>query len=433
LVHRVRREQDREGYDDRHLHRIRDAVRTAAERQPVRSRRPSRRQRLVRGERQQPRWIPERQRRHGGRDLRPDRQLRTVGNRDRTRQKSLLYGECRRQDRRHHEPLHGAERDLAHDGQHSRGHRSWAGRQPVVHRERNLQDRAAVAQLVLRDRRVPDVDAERRADRDRGRTRRRPVVHRERTRSDRPDHDRRHGERVRVARDRTCPQRDRRRARRLAVVLRAGQRRQSGPHRKAGVLMRAAHGGASKMVRHGVALATVACACVIVGCGGGGGGSVPGNPRPQSGEGNAIAPAVATPTPTPTATPKPTATPTPKPTATPTPKPTATPTPTPTPKPTATPGPLGVSTSTVQFTAAGQTQFFTATEPGFQGNFGASSLSGHSCTGIATFSPTSMPGPDATFTVTSVAAGTCVIVITDASGQKAEVTVFVTTTTGSIT
>jgi hypothetical protein len=176
----------------------------------------------------------------------------------------------------------------------------------------------------------------------------------------------------------------------------------------------------------------IACAFAVCGCGGGNGEVRTNGLRATSGsEGELqLVPAVATPTPvpTPSATPKPTATPTPVPTATPKP----TPPPTPTPKPTPTPGPLTLSAPSLALTTAGAKATFTATEPGFFGTFTATNLTGRACTGIATFTPATAAGPDPTFVVTAVAAGTCVIVITDAYGQTAQETVFVTTTTGAI-
>jgi hypothetical protein len=148
-------------------------------------------------------------------------------------------------------------------------------------------------------------------------------------------------------------------------------------------------------IRHGLALAVVACAFAIAGCGGGGGGGTSAAVS-QSGGGGAVVPAAPTPSPTPT------------------------------------PGPLSLTTSSLQFSVAGQVQPFTANEPGYFGTFTATSLAGHSCSGIASVSPATIVGPNPTFSVTAVAAGKCVFVVTDAYGQTAQAAVFVTTTTGSV-
>jgi hypothetical protein len=106
-------------------------------------------------------------------------------------------------------------------------------------------------------------------------------------------------------------------------------------------------------------------------------------------------------------------------TATPTPVVTATPT----------PAPLAVSPLSLQFTATAYALSFTASEAGYAGALTATSSD---CSGIATFSPASGIGPNASFAVTSVAAGKCHVTITDAANQKSVVTVDVTTITGTI-
>jgi hypothetical protein len=113
---------------------------------------------------------------------------------------------------------------------------------------------------------------------------------------------------------------------------------------------------------------------------------------------------------------------------------TPTPAPTPTPTPTATPipGPIGVSTNSLAFTTAGASVQFTVTENSYNGPLTATSSGASSCSGIATFSPASGNGPAQAFTVTSVAAGTCTIVVADNHGGSVGVAVTVTTTSGTI-
>ncbi|MDQ2993046.1 MAG: hypothetical protein M3R30_09555 [Candidatus Eremiobacteraeota bacterium] len=93
--------------------------------------------------------------------------------------------------------------------------------------------------------------------------------------------------------------------------------------------------------------------------------------------------------------------------------------------------PLTLSTSAATFTTAGANSLFTANETGYAGNFTAAN-GVPSCAGIATFSPASAGGPNGQFTITSVAAGTCQIKVTDTNGQSAVVNVTVTTTAGSV-
>src|SRR5579863_7370698 len=117
---------------------------------------------------------------------------------------------------------------------------------------------------------------------------------------------------------------------------------------------------------------------------------------------------------------------------------TATPGPSPTPVPSPTPqGALFVQSSggptssiVINFTTTGTSQLFTALETGYTKAFGIANTCG---TGnVATLAPASGNGPSALFTLTSQNAGTCSVVISDVFGQTANVSVIVTTTTGSI-
>jgi hypothetical protein len=149
-------------------------------------------------------------------------------------------------------------------------------------------------------------------------------------------------------------------------------------------------------VRFGLALAVAACAFAVAGCGGGGStsasSSAGGGGGPISVQANA----------------------------------------TPTPSPTPTPGPLTVTPNQLFFTVVGQVQPFSVYEAGYQGTFTAAAAASSLCTGKATFSPATAIGPNPTFTVTSVAGGTCVIDVTDAYGQEVQVTVFVTITNATV-
>ncbi|MBV9407856.1 MAG: hypothetical protein JO164_03475, partial [Candidatus Eremiobacteraeota bacterium] len=104
---------------------------------------------------------------------------------------------------------------------------------------------------------------------------------------------------------------------------------------------------------------------------------------------------------------------------------------TPTPTPTPTPAALGVTPSTLSFTTAGSAQPFTANENAYAGTLTAANGS-PSCAGIATVSPATATGPSGAFTVTAVAAGQCQLTVKDTNGQTATVTVYVTTTGGTI-
>lgn len=147
--------------------------------------------------------------------------------------------------------------------------------------------------------------------------------------------------------------------------------------------------------------------------------------------------ASSTPTPTkipPTPTPRPTlnpgATPTPgaTATATPTPSPAATPTlgATPSPGATSTPAPtvtLTLFPTSLTFTTTGASQSLTATET----NYSSVLTESNTCSAIASVSPASRTGSSGTFNVTSVAAGSCTVTITDSGGRSAAATIGVTT------
>jgi hypothetical protein len=99
------------------------------------------------------------------------------------------------------------------------------------------------------------------------------------------------------------------------------------------------------------------------------------------------------------------------------PSPTASPSPSPSPVPTASPGPLSISPGTLTFNGTAQVQTVQVTDPGTT----AFTVSG--CSGVATL------GAPATgsFTVTSVAAGSCTVTVSDAFGHQVTVNVGVTT------
>jgi hypothetical protein len=113
------------------------------------------------------------------------------------------------------------------------------------------------------------------------------------------------------------------------------------------------------------------------------------------------------------------AAPTPAATSTPTPSPSQSPSPSP--SPAATPaGAIVLSPSSLAFVAAGSAnaQTFAASETGYSGAFTESDT----CPSIATIAQTS-----ATFTVTPVAAGSCIVTVADSHQQKSTVTISVTT------
>ncbi|MDB5093927.1 MAG: hypothetical protein JWO85_2028 [Candidatus Eremiobacteraeota bacterium] len=99
--------------------------------------------------------------------------------------------------------------------------------------------------------------------------------------------------------------------------------------------------------------------------------------------------------------------------------------------PTAAPGLLFVNAGSLTFTVAGATLSFNAFETGYAGVITATSTAPNSCSGIATFTA-SAAGSVATINVTSVAAGQCQITVHDTNGQTAAVTVYVTTTSGTV-
>lgn len=97
--------------------------------------------------------------------------------------------------------------------------------------------------------------------------------------------------------------------------------------------------------------------------------------------------------------------------------------------PSPTPAALSASPSTLSFTGAQQTQNVAVSESAYQGAF---LVDASKCANLVTVSPSSVSGPQATFSVTSVAAGTCSVYVIDYSGQKAAVNVTVTTGSGSV-
>jgi hypothetical protein len=105
-----------------------------------------------------------------------------------------------------------------------------------------------------------------------------------------------------------------------------------------------------------------------------------------------------------------------------TPTPAESPTPVASATPTATPSPV-ISPASLAFTSAGVSLPLVLTETGYIGVLTESDT----CSGIATVSPATGTGPSATFTVTSVAAGTCNVTITDSAGRFATAAIGVTT------
>jgi hypothetical protein len=95
---------------------------------------------------------------------------------------------------------------------------------------------------------------------------------------------------------------------------------------------------------------------------------------------------------------------------------------TPLPAASPTPSAILVNPGSVAFTAASQTQAFTATENFYTGTLTASTAN---CTGIATISPASGTGPAASFTVTSAGNGTCQFSVKDSFNQSTSVNVVV--------
>ena len=143
-----------------------------------------------------------------------------------------------------------------------------------------------------------------------------------------------------------------------------------------------------------IAVAVVALAALAA-CGGGGGGSAPSSGGSGSGS-----------------------------TATPTPAASASPTPSGAPSP----GTLSASPSPLNLTAVGQTLTFAALDPNFSGTFAQT----NTCAGVATVAPASAVGSGSvTFSVTSLAAGTCDVTVT-ANGQSYDEQIVVTTTSGVV-
>jgi len=111
-----------------------------------------------------------------------------------------------------------------------------------------------------------------------------------------------------------------------------------------------------------------------------------------------------------------------------------------TPSPTATPLPstsispnpsasITVSPAPLEFTTVGYSLTFVASEPSYTGTFTASSTD---CNGIASFTPATAIGPNATFSVTSASAGECHVTISDAAKNTTTVRIDVTTTSGTV-
>jgi len=92
--------------------------------------------------------------------------------------------------------------------------------------------------------------------------------------------------------------------------------------------------------------------------------------------------------------------------------------------PSSTSGVVTLSSSSLAFTATGASdaQSVTVTQVNYSGAFTPSTTN---CTGIATISPAS----GTSFSVTPVAAGSCTFTIAGGGGQRATLTVGVTTTT----
>jgi hypothetical protein len=94
------------------------------------------------------------------------------------------------------------------------------------------------------------------------------------------------------------------------------------------------------------------------------------------------------------------------------------------------PQPLTADPLVLSLTAAGSIETFTVAESGYAGTFVAKAPK--SCKKIVRLQPKSLPGPNATFTVRALKAGRCNLRVQDKSGQAVVVTVFVTTTGGTI-
>jgi hypothetical protein len=107
----------------------------------------------------------------------------------------------------------------------------------------------------------------------------------------------------------------------------------------------------------------------------------------------------------------------PLPSASPSPTPSATPIASPAPSPTPSPGPLAAAPAALTFNGTAQVQTVTITDPG------ATTFTVSGCSGIAMLSAVT----SGTFTVTSVGAGSCSILVSDAFTHQVTVAVGVTT------
>jgi hypothetical protein len=88
-----------------------------------------------------------------------------------------------------------------------------------------------------------------------------------------------------------------------------------------------------------------------------------------------------------------------------------------------------VSPSTLSFIGVNDQQTVTISETGYAGTF---ALDATGCGPAATVSALTAAAPGATFTVTSVAAGTCTVTVSDRSNQKQQIPVTVTVTSGGL-
>jgi len=89
----------------------------------------------------------------------------------------------------------------------------------------------------------------------------------------------------------------------------------------------------------------------------------------------------------------------------------------PTPAPTPTPGPLSVAPSSLTFNSIGLAQPVIVTDPRFTGTY---TISG--CAGVATFGPVT----NGTLSVTSAAAGSCTLTVSDTFLHSAPIAITVT-------
>ena len=85
--------------------------------------------------------------------------------------------------------------------------------------------------------------------------------------------------------------------------------------------------------------------------------------------------------------------------------------------------PLSVTPSSVQLYAVANAQNVSVQESGYAGPFGEHDT----CGGVATVAANSTNGPSASYTVTSVAGGTCIVTFSDAFGQTQTLAVTITT------